>query len=503
MDNLETPQVISAPVASASTALKNQIPDDPTGTYLASVQEGFPPITMKPLEEGGEAPDGKDFNGMFNLMSQFYYYTQNGGNYTFVQEVSDAIGGYPENALLWYFPSNGDAKWLRSTKPNNTDNFNINPAFIGASWIEQNTKEKAVPTFSKIVSSCLLNDAVFVLSNNFSWLSGFLYRSAYNLLKGEYDAVSETKTETIGDITITYKLTQTNKKIVDPDQETNVQSIYTLIGEANYYILDMTNTQFKLPRTQTRRLLRAYKSETEWYNLYSDGWVEQGNTSLVRTNEDVVFPVAFANTNYTLTALPIEMNPNVGSNDVSYKTKSTTSVRLIVRFNGAAQSGFNCMWQACGYADMSYLEDEFEYEYYCIGNTVENQDAVDIDQIIQALNGKADLDLSNINPSLEFIEKIMKWNNPDYSAGSSHTNNTAVPSDGIIVVNYSQNTTAVQRVQYFINNISLGYSGGYNADEKHIIVFPVSKGDIFRYTNITSAPSVTMTFYPMKGATNA
>lgn len=93
MDNLEAPQVISAPVASSSTALKNQIPDEPTGSYLASVQEGFPPITMLPQEQGGEAPDGKDFNGLFNLMSQFYYYTQNGGTYTFVPEVSDAIGG--------------------------------------------------------------------------------------------------------------------------------------------------------------------------------------------------------------------------------------------------------------------------------------------------------------------------------------------------------------------------------------------------------------------------
>lgn len=137
MENLTKPQIISGPFA--YNGAKNNIPDNPTGSYLASIQEGFPPITMLPKKQGGVPPEGKDFNGLGNLLSQFYFYTQNGGMYTFEQEVSDKIGGYPENALLWYFPENGVAKWLRSNKPNNTDNFNTNPEFIGQSWIEENT----------------------------------------------------------------------------------------------------------------------------------------------------------------------------------------------------------------------------------------------------------------------------------------------------------------------------------------------------------------------------
>lgn len=57
MENLEKPQVISG--AFAYNGQKNDIPDAPTGTAHASIQEGFPPITMIPQEDGGEAPYGK------------------------------------------------------------------------------------------------------------------------------------------------------------------------------------------------------------------------------------------------------------------------------------------------------------------------------------------------------------------------------------------------------------------------------------------------------------
>ncbi len=148
MESLTIPQILSG--AFAYNGQKNTIPDAPTGSFLASIQEGFPPITMMPKKNGGQPPEGKDFNGIFNLMSQFYFFTQNGGTYTFNQSVSDAIGGYPENALLWYYPdeNNVTAKWLRSTKANNTDNFITNPEVIGTSWVEQNNQQSILPPTS-------------------------------------------------------------------------------------------------------------------------------------------------------------------------------------------------------------------------------------------------------------------------------------------------------------------------------------------------------------------
>lgn len=57
-------------------------------------------------------------------------------------------------------------------------------------------------------------------------------------------------TETIGSYTITYYLADDGHKIVLADQETTAQNIFNESGVAWYYVLDTTNTRFKLPRTK-------------------------------------------------------------------------------------------------------------------------------------------------------------------------------------------------------------------------------------------------------------
>lgn len=140
--DLQSPEVLAMVIAESGAT--NNIPVDPSGTYLASQAEGFPSITMQPSPSGGEPPDGRDFNGFMKLWSSHLFSLQNGGRYTFDESVSTAIGGYPENACLWYVGSDGYLRYLKSTKDNNTDNFITNPDFIGTSWID------AIPTESSI-----------------------------------------------------------------------------------------------------------------------------------------------------------------------------------------------------------------------------------------------------------------------------------------------------------------------------------------------------------------
>ncbi len=132
MQNLRTPQVLSNPIA--EQGIKNTIPDDRTGTYLASIQEGFPEITMLPKTNGGVPPVGGDFNGMFNLLSQFYFYTQCGGVYTFNTAVSNAIGGYPKGAVLLWQKSETESYKVQSLINNNTYNFVANPEYINETY---------------------------------------------------------------------------------------------------------------------------------------------------------------------------------------------------------------------------------------------------------------------------------------------------------------------------------------------------------------------------------
>ena len=122
------PAAISAPIA--YEGLKNQIPENATGTELASIAEGFPEITMKNPKNGGLPPRGQDCNGMFYLSTDQRVYLQNGGLITFSQSVSDTIGGYPLGAILDYISTGGVYSKVRSLIDDNTYNFVTNPSYI-------------------------------------------------------------------------------------------------------------------------------------------------------------------------------------------------------------------------------------------------------------------------------------------------------------------------------------------------------------------------------------
>ena len=128
------PLAISQPVA--VSGIKNTIPENATGSNLASIQEGFPQKTMISPQDGGEPPYGQDFNGLFYLSTDQRVYTQNGGIITFNQDVSDAIGGYPQGAILDYYVSSTQSfSKVVSLIDNNTNNFVTTTSYIdGVNW---------------------------------------------------------------------------------------------------------------------------------------------------------------------------------------------------------------------------------------------------------------------------------------------------------------------------------------------------------------------------------
>lgn len=128
------PTPIKYPVAYAG--IKNNIPLLPTGTNHASITEGFPEMTMKPLKEGGLPPRGEDINGLFYLTTDQKAFFQDGGYITFDAAVSMLIGGYPKGAILDYYNelTNYYTK-VTSLIDDNTNNFVEDPALIdGINW---------------------------------------------------------------------------------------------------------------------------------------------------------------------------------------------------------------------------------------------------------------------------------------------------------------------------------------------------------------------------------
>lgn len=132
------PVVLTTPFAASGD--KNIIPatNNPSSGD-ASQNLGFPPVTEEDINAGGIPPTRQDFNGLGYMTSSHNFYNQNGSFYTFSPEVSAAIGGYPNGAILWYL-SDAGVRLLQSTKDDNTDNFITTPSVIGTSWVE------AIPT---------------------------------------------------------------------------------------------------------------------------------------------------------------------------------------------------------------------------------------------------------------------------------------------------------------------------------------------------------------------
>lgn len=140
---VKQPILLSTPIAEkADEELINEIqqqvalePHNPT------IQYGFPLLTMIPKIQGGEPPAGQDINGLFKVVSSHNFYQSTGGNYTFNQELSDAIGGYPKGAELKILSSEGERVTVYSLIDDNTYNFVEHPEYIdGIHWKPSNQK---------------------------------------------------------------------------------------------------------------------------------------------------------------------------------------------------------------------------------------------------------------------------------------------------------------------------------------------------------------------------
>lgn len=104
----------------------------------------------------------------------------------------------------------------------------------------------SLPMFSFIWSDHLCNDASFLRADTFSWHDSAIYVSAYKTIFDEYH--NEGSIEQTDERGITYKLSTNGFKIADASQEEAILNLYLENGSAWYYILDVENARFKLPR---------------------------------------------------------------------------------------------------------------------------------------------------------------------------------------------------------------------------------------------------------------
>ena len=81
MQSTQSPTLV--PLAFAANGTKNTIPEASQigiTNGAASLNDGFPPLTMTPIAAGGTPPSGADMNGILNLLSQSIRWQHAGGH---------------------------------------------------------------------------------------------------------------------------------------------------------------------------------------------------------------------------------------------------------------------------------------------------------------------------------------------------------------------------------------------------------------------------------------
>ena len=209
--------------------------------------------------------------------------------------------------------------------------------------------------------------------------------------------------------------------------EANWQTSNTNYGACDKFVYDSVNNTVRLPKRTTEHgdLIKYYSSGTSWYRIYSDGWCEQGGVKNLTNvaGQTLTFIKSFLNTNYTL--IGVGEGTDATSN-LGITAKGTSSVTLNPSYGGDFD------WMACGYVSVTDYQYSPIYEYIVVATSSKTQIQVDIDEIATDLNGKADVDLTNVNNS--GTSTGAGWAMPsgtyeDLTLGANYTTYTA-PANG-------------------------------------------------------------------------
>ena len=194
------------------------------------------------------------------------------------------------------------------------------------------------------------------------------------------------------------------------ETEANWQTSVTNYGVCGKFVYDSVNNTVRLPKLSStgRYLIKSYSSGTSWYRIYSDGWCEQGNffTGVTGT-QTITLAKPFLDTNYSLSLTESYTGTLGDRRAINNANKTTSSFQI---FTGSA-SAVGFYWDAKGYVDISTYKTSPLYQYIVIANSTKTEIEVDIDEIATDLNGKADVDLSNVSTTSGLRRLIEVYNN--------------------------------------------------------------------------------------------
>ena len=221
------------------------------------------------------------------------------------------------------------------------------------------------------------------LKSEGQWNHGNIYEAVYNELTSDY-AHGTNKTDNIGGITISYRLTPKKRRICLADQDANVTALFEATGIAWYYVLDNSLSRFKLPRSKyafvgNRDNVGGYVAES-LPNI-------TGHFAISATyGAGVKGTGVFTGTTLGGTTSSPNTGTKTGDLDMPFSASNSSSV----------------------YQDGASVQQRSveAYLYFKVGNATVNAQLVNVGNITNALTSKAD-DSAVVHKDLE--EVITGW----------------------------------------------------------------------------------------------
>lgn len=253
-----------------------------------------------------------------------------------------------------------------------------------------------LPTLSSRWDSDCAENLGWVKSEG-QWLNGNTYHDAYDLMVSRIGINDKFVEATVGT-----ELTDEN---------------------ADKFLIDTTAVKFRLPLINGERVLvskysSSEKNDNKWYNVYSDGWIEQGGRfSVPNSPTTLTLLKPFVYNNYTTTTTGIAGGGTYPGNIcITAKTVSTIS------FYTGDDSSFNAgdiYWKTVGIGYIPSISDYNcnTYLYFKLGDVVPST-VVDTQSVIDDLHQKC-------NDYQESMDAILALGSdyicgcmiPDYTTG--------------------------------------------------------------------------------------
>ena len=195
--------------------------------------------------------------------------------------------------------------------------------------------------------------------------------------------------------------------------------------------------------------------------------------------------------------------PGIGSASGAFSFGSTSSNILRAGDGGTIAADNHYTFDASGsnsiYGNSSTVQPQTikGYYYIVVATATKTDIEVDIDEIATDLNGKADVDLSNISASQTAINTIVGWGMPDYDAGIIIGNGNYTPAvNGLMCAWMSVDANQIAGVKIIETNVDIMYMASSSSWEgSKFGAVPLCKGITYNVYGFN-----TVKFFPLKGA---